>query len=79
MCWNKATDKHLDDYRTISNNHITDIKDNCNLFLCTDITCKNTQHKQEIDKICASLIDCCNDCSELTMPMTKPKGGTMPG
>ena len=39
--WNKATDKHLDDYRTMLNNRITDIKDNCDLFLCTDITCEN--------------------------------------
>ena len=34
------------------NNRITDIKDNCDLFLCTDITCENTQNKHEIDKIC---------------------------
>ena len=25
------------------NIRITDIKDNCDLFLCTDITCENTQ------------------------------------
>ena len=62
--WNRATDKHLDDYRIMLNNRITDIKDNCDLFLCTDITCENTQHKQEIDKICVSLIDCCIDCSK---------------
>ena len=54
------------------NNCITDIKDNCDLFLCTDITCENIQHKQEIDKICVSLIDCCIDCSKLTIPITKP-------
>ena len=59
--WNKATDKHLGDYRTMLNNRITDIKDNCDLFLCTDITCENTQYKQKIDKICVSLIDCCID------------------
>ena len=77
--WYKATDKHLDDCRIMLNNGITDIKDNCDLFLCTEFTCECTQHKQEIDKICVSLIECCIDCSELTIPMTKPNGGTMPG
>ena len=60
------------------NNRISDIKDNCVLLLCTDITCEKTQHKQEIDKICDSLINCCIDCSKLTIPMTKPNSGTMP-
>ena len=76
--WNRATDKHLDDYRIMLNNRITDIKDNCDLFLCTDITCENTQHKQKIDKICVSLIYCCIDCSKLTIPITKLNGRTMP-
>ena len=60
------------------NNRLTDNKDNCDLFLCTDITCENTQHTQEFDKICDSLIDCCIDYSKLTIPMTKPNSGTMP-
>ena len=49
------------------------------MFLCTDITCENIQHKQEIDRICVSLIECCINCNELTIPRTKPNGGTMPG
>ena len=61
------------------NNRITDIKDNCDLFLCTDITCENIHHKQEINKICVLLIECCIDCSKLTIPMTKPNSRTMPG
>ena len=30
------------------NNRITDIKDNCDLFLCTDITGENTQNNMRL-------------------------------
>ena len=76
--WDKASDEHLYHYRHTLDRALSSI-DLTGLLSCTNLNCHCIQHKQLIDMVCSSLIDCCIKVGVNTLPLVKHSARNLPG
>ena len=68
--WDKASDEHLYCYRHTLDRALSSI-DLTRLLSCNNSNCHCIQHKQLIDMVCSSNIDCCIEVGVNALPLVK--------
>ena len=76
ISWGRVTDEHSSAFRQKQDAYLNNLK-KFKVLECRDIVCKNESHRQEIDDLCSSLIDCCLK-SNSAFPRIKKKKGKRP-
>ena len=70
--WSKATIEDKYNYELqLQDNLNSSINLSQSVFNCKDWHCKCEQHKQDIEFLCNSIIDCCINAGLKTIPVTK--------
>ena len=58
ISWNRVNDGHIQEYQEKQREYLVDLPE-YDMLDCDNVQCENTNHKREIDELCAHLIDCC--------------------
>ena len=83
--WKKATDKEKYHYKRDLDSRLSHIPVSSSVLGCSDVTCKNLDHRIEIDKYIDNIILCLEKSSQAHIPYTRQvQGGvkrtkTIPG
>ena len=70
--WHKASDGNYQAYKVLLDTKLIAIEQDRNLLYCHDNSCKCVDHRNSIDVLCNSIIECCLCASDSTIPQTKP-------
>ena len=70
--WHKASDDNYQAYKVLLDTKLIAIEQDLNLLYCHDNSCKCVDHRNSIDVLCNSIIECCLCASASTIPQTKP-------
>ena len=78
VAWHKVTDDHVQRYKECLDSNVDNIDVPYDVLLCKDVFCKNDGHRQMIDELCKSLIQCCIDSSNICLPHSQAREHTLP-
>ena len=68
--WHKASDDNYQAYKVLLDTKLNAIEQDLNLLYCHDNSCKCVDHRNSIDVLCNSIIECCLCASASTIPQT---------
>ena len=68
IAWHKVTEGHLQLYQQKLSHLLETQKELLTAPNCSNMTCKDAEHIQTIEKMCDSLISCCLEAGDETLP-----------
>lgn len=81
VSWVKATEVNLHDYKVALSNHLNNIDIPSDALSCSDTSCNNLLHLQQLNKYATDITDSCLRAAEAVIPRScrRQGGGHIPG
>ena len=79
VSWSKVKPDHIECYRSSLSVNLKSIYLPVSVFLCTDVHCKNAEHRKLLESFASGLIDVCHRTGLDTFPHAKGPSSRVPG
>jgi len=66
--WHKATQDNIDAYKNNLDILLSELCIPNHVLMCHDVLCKDSSHRNDIDKLCSSIIQCCLNAGKQSIP-----------